>query len=106
MSTLTSVLLPIEVIMINSPGTVSGKVSFCIVCIAFSAFRARYHLEQKQENNGEDKDNVQDTLVFGTGAVEKKKIIGDCPNGGNEHEKACEDLLLAKHRLIHVVSSS
>ena len=95
--------------MINSPGTVSGKVSFCIVCIAFSAFRARYHLEQKQENNGdakEDKDNVQDTLVFGTGAVEKKKIIGDCPNGGNEHEKACEDLLLAKHRLIHVVSSS
>ena len=61
--------------MINSPGTVSGKVSFCIVCIAFSAFRARYHLEQKQENNGEDKDNVQDTLVFGTGAVEKKKII-------------------------------
>ena len=55
---------------------------------------------------GEDKDNVQDTLVFGTGAVEKKKMIGDCPNGGNVHEKACEDLLLAKHRLIHVVSSS
>ena len=27
------------------PGTVSGNVSFCIVCIAFSAFRARYHLE-------------------------------------------------------------
>ena len=26
------------------PGTVSGNVSFCIVCIAFRAFRARYHL--------------------------------------------------------------
>ena len=53
------------------------------MCIAFRAFRARYHLEQKQENNGEDKDNVQDTLVFGTGAVEKKKIIGGA-TGVNE----------------------
>ena len=28
------------------PGTVSGKVSFCIVCIAFNAFRALYHLKR------------------------------------------------------------
>ena len=32
-----------------SPGTVSGKVSFCIVCIAFSALRARYHLKCQLE---------------------------------------------------------
>ena len=40
------------------------------MCIAFSAFRARYHLEQKQEDNGDakgDEDDVQDTLVFGKG---------------------------------------
>ena len=30
----------------GSPGTVSGNVSFCIVCIAFRALRARYHLDK------------------------------------------------------------
>ena len=30
-----------------SPGTVSGKVSFCMVCIAFKALRALNHLHKK-----------------------------------------------------------
>ena len=32
--------------MPSLPGTHSGKVSFCMVCIAFSAFSARYHLSR------------------------------------------------------------
>ena len=31
------------------PGTVSGKVSFCMVCIAFNALRALYHLKQDKD---------------------------------------------------------
>ena len=31
-----------------SPGTVSGKVSFCMVCIAFKALRALNHLGTKK----------------------------------------------------------
>ena len=41
-----SVIIIITMASSGSPGTVSGNVSFCIVCIAFRALRARYHLDK------------------------------------------------------------
>ena len=92
-------------IYIFLPGTVSGKVSFCIVCIAFKAFNALYHLKYSKlrfYTNGVEREYC----FHGLGNVYKKVFDNSFKNLSLEmqfsrmfvfHVKICENIQVLLH---------